>query len=122
MMTLITAALALFAIAGAVWVNLEKDEVDEQRERLDRYSVSLHERADMLDRLEKDLKESRDGYEEIRSTYSVTGSDRMKYGTDKAVYNAARKHIAQNIAGDIVRMFEPEWDGDRMTYKFRIKK
>ena len=122
MMTLITAILALFAIAGAVWVNLEKDEVDELKERLDRYSVSLRERADMLDRLEKELRESRDEYEEVRSTYSVTGSDRMKYGTDKAVYNAARKRIAQNIAGDIVRMFEPEWDGERMTYRFRIKK
>lgn len=121
-MAIVTAILALFAIAGAVWVNLEKDELEEREEKLDRYSVRLDEKADMLDRLEKELNGRLDEYEEVQSTYSVTGSDRMKYGTDKAVYNAARKRIAQNIANDIMRMYEPEWDGERMTYKFRIKK
>lgn len=60
MITLVLVILSIFVIACSVWNVVVKDELDEREEELDKYSVYLDERANMLARWEQELRDLSD--------------------------------------------------------------
>ena len=107
-MIIISCVIGLIAagtIAAICYLVILADEVDERREELDKYSVSLDERANRIALEEEEISERNAGI--LRCRYVVTGSDALRYDGDECIRNAAKKQLAQTIANDIVRNIEP---------------
>ena len=137
MLTIITAILAVGVIAGVAWVYYRSDQLDEREEELDKYSVHLDERANILaaseqscdrlaDQLRAELKKRQEA-ETYSASYVVTLADEMKYTTDKAIAANAKNRLAMTIANDIVKKFDPdesttEEGRKKYTYNFKIIK
>ena len=115
---LVVVALQVYAtIENFKWsARLSEKELD-----LEKQEVSLDEREARNKEDFITLAETEAEMVEIHSTYVVTDADTMRYNSDKAIYNVARNRIAHNIAYDIIHKFNPEFDGEVMTYKFKIK-
>ena len=120
MFTLIVIALAAIAVLGNVWNAVKKDELDEQKEFLDKLEVSLNEWANKLAMWEEQLSEKNAGYKVIDAVYTVTESDLMKYSSDRAIKKNACDRLSRTIAEDILRNFPPhEWyDEERGVRRF----
>lgn len=107
MLTIIIIALAAIAVLGNVRNLIQKEELDEREETLDKYETSLDERANKLALWEEELNKYSDIADEFNASYVVTASDGMRYKSEKTLMSAARKHLATTIAGDIVHRFPP---------------
>lgn len=122
---LIIFVIALLALLA--WVVAKMAELDEREEELDKYSVHLDERANMLARWEQELKDWSPDFSEFTTIYVETESDHLMHTQDSAISKAARKQLSSTIAGDIMRRFAPDEsvnaDGRKVyTYKLRVKK
>jgi len=129
-MSLIYILLAILTIAdllGIAYVVARGDSLDEMEEDLYKYSVHLDERANKLALWEEELNKYSDIADEFNASYVVTESDDKKYKSEKTLLTAARKHLADTIAGDIVHRFPPlvETDGEghakRFSYSFTVR-
>jgi len=132
---IICGVLVVAAIAAVLWALARQSSLDEREAELDKYSLHLDERANLLaaseqaaDRMADELRAEHKRLAEAdtyTSSYVVTLADEMKYATDKAIKANAKNRLAMTIAHDIVRKFEPE-EGQtdegrkKYTYKFKI--
>ena len=111
---IICGVLVVAAIAAVLWALARQSSLDEREAELDKYSLHLDERANLLAASEQAADRMTD---ELRAE--------MKYATDKAIKANAKNRLAMTIAHDIVRKFEPE-EGQtdegrkKYTYKFKI--
>ena len=131
---LITIILALVAVAMMVWAIrnvVVGDELAERREELDKYSVYLDERANNLAMLEQTILAPppisqapvfTEGWEELSAVYCVSESDLVAFKSEKAIAAKAKKHCAKLIADAIVNSQEPIVEGNKYTYKIRVRK
>ena len=117
------------------WVLFKMAELDERKEELDKYAVSLDERASRLAINEQSAFGLIDTYNKLwrefqsdgiyTASYTETDSDVLKYTTDALMEAHAKKHLAATIAGDIVKQFKVVEDRTedgrrRFSYKFKI--
>lgn len=121
----IAVILLLVVVALLVYATIENfkwsSRLTERELNLDKQEVSLEEREKRNKEDFITLAETEAEMIEVHSTYVVTDADTMRYNSDKAIYNVARNRIAHNIAYDIIQTFEPKFDGEVMTYRFKIK-
>lgn len=134
-MTIVLIIFAVLTFALLVWVLWKMTELDEQQDKLDKYSVYLDERANRIAadegtlrnlfasfKREMDAFHNRDIY---TASYTETDSDVMRYTTDRASAANAKNRIAMTIAHDIVKEFHAKEDltedgRKRFTYRFKI--
>lgn len=127
--------LALLVVAGLFFLARQFRTLDKKKEELDKYAVSLAERASLLTANEKScdnlMRDFNRMYLEFKNkdiytaSYTETEADTMRYTTDALMAAHARKHLASIIAQDIVKQFKvvesKTEDGRRkFTYKFKI--
>lgn len=133
--TIIVGVLVVAAMLAVLWAYSRQSELDERQDELDKYSLHLDERANLLaaseqacdrlsDQLRAELKRRGDA-DTYTASYVVTLADEMKYATDKAIAANAKNRLAMTIAHDIVKAFEPEESTTeegrkKYTYKFKI--
>ena len=124
---LLLAFLAAVCIGGVCYNFYRADELDEWRDELSKYSVSLDERANRLALWEQQLADySMDAADEGQTfsvKYCLSETDEMKYTTEDSAFRHARRQMAATLANDIVHAFPVKVsdDGKTFTYEFKIK-
>lgn len=109
-------------VANIAWWSMLVTKADE----LDEREAAISETEEIVTQRFLASAREEDEYISVHSDYAVTEADELKYNSDGAIFKAARKQIAKNIANDIVHTFEPlesvGFDGRRVySYRFKIK-
>ena len=124
--------LTLLWVVESFLLKLKVDRIKDREMKVGQRECLCDRRAEILATAEDAFEQRRDRYvlksgADMRrpsARYVVTDSDIMKYNSDNAIRNVARKTLAGVIAGDIIKAFPEPISGaenGRQTYEYRFK-
>ena len=111
---ILLAVLAVFAVLCVV----KEERLSEELEECSKYRAALEERESRLAEWEEALRSSK----EFSVTYCLSKSDELLHSTETSAVREAKRRAASTLANDILRAFEPIEEGNRITYRLKVRR